>query len=242
MYIEGRNAILESLRSNRKFRKLFVQDQINKDEKIKQILSKAKNRDIGIKYLSKKHLDQKSVTGHHQGVVAWVWDKEELDLNSYLENMDLENPPFLVYIREAQHQYNIGAIARSAECAGANGVIVPPKTRIQAEAVKASTGAIEHIDIYEESLFSAIKIAKNHDIKVVGIEVSGEKFYYEQDLSGPVMLIIGGEDRPLSLEILKKCDIIVRIPLRGKINSLNMSVAASIVMYDKVRQEAILKK
>jgi 23S rRNA (guanosine2251-2'-O)-methyltransferase len=238
MYIEGRNAILESLRSNRQFKKLFAQDGVNKDEKVRQIVSKAKNRGVSIKYVTRKVLDKMSITGVHQGFIAQVIDKEEMNLNQFIENkLRIDQNLFLVYIRDAQYDYNIGAIIRSAECAGADGVILPPKIRIGAEAIRSSTGAAEHINIFNESLFNSIKTAQKTGVRIVGIEVTGEKYYYDEDLSGPVMFIVGGEDRPLSLEIQKKCDIIVKIPLRGKVNSLNMSVAAGIVMFEKTKQD-----
>lgn len=238
MQIEGRNPVLESLRSDREFIKLIVQKDINRDEKVKQIISKAKNRKVNIKYTSKKDLDRISHTKSHQGFIAIAKDKEYISLEHYLDGyVDNSRPIRLIYIREALYQHNIGAIARSAECAGFNGVILQPKTKITAEADRASAGGLEHIPVFYDGLFSAIKVARDRGIKVVGIEVAGDKYYYEADLTGNVMFIIGGEDRSLSLEILKKCDIIVKIPLLGKVNSLNMSVAASIVMYENLRQE-----
>ncbi len=242
MYIEGRNAILESLRSKREFKRLLVQDKINKDPKVRRIISKAKNRGIYIKYVPKKELDHMSVTGTHQGFIGIVERKESLSLNKFIDqSLDNGKNPFLIYIREALYEYNVGAIIRTAECAGVDGVILPPKLKMSAEIIRASTGATEHINIFNESLFNSIKICKNAGIKTAGIEVSGDKYYYERDLTGSLLLIIGGEDRPLSMEIQKKCDIIVKIPLKGRINSLNMSVAASIVIYDKVRQESLNK-
>lgn len=239
MYIEGRNAILESLRSDREFKKLLVQDQLVKDPKVRRIISKAKNRSIHIKYVSRKELDHMSVTGTHQGFIAIVEDKEEISLKSFIDHSFQEKKhPFLIYIREALYEYNVGAIIRTAECAGADGVILPPKLRLSAEIIRASTGATEHIHIFNESLFNTIKLCQSSGITVAGIEVSGDKYYYDRDLTGSMLLIIGGEDRSLSMEIQKKCDIIVKIPLKGRINSLNMSVAASIVIYDKVRQES----
>jgi 23S rRNA (guanosine2251-2'-O)-methyltransferase len=117
---------------------------------------------------------------------------------------------------------------------------MPPKMYVSATTVRASMGATEHIHVINESLFNAIKTAKKNLIKVVGIEVSGQNYYYESDLTGPVMLIIGGEDRSLSDEITKQCDLVVKIPLKGRVNSLNMSVAASIVIYDKIRQDSLV--
>lgn len=240
LYIEGRNAVLESLRSDRKFKRLLVQDGIKKDEKVRQIMSKATNRNVFTKYVPKSILDKMSVTGVHQGFIALVRDKEEYKFDEYIDSLfDDGIDPFFVFIRDAQYSHNIGAIIRTAECVGSNGVLVPPKVDINADVIRASTGAAEHVEIFHESLFSAIKTCKTKGIKIIGIEVSGEKFYYESDLLGPAMFIIGGEDKPLSMEIIKKCDIIVKIPLLGRVNSLNMSVAASIILYEKLRQEVI---
>jgi 23S rRNA (guanosine2251-2'-O)-methyltransferase len=238
MFIEGRNAILESLRSDRVFKKLLVQDGINKNKKVKQIISKAKNRNIHIKYVSKGELNSTSVTGNHQGFIGIVEKRKEAKLEDFIEALyDINRDPFFIYIREAYHEHNIGAIIRSAECAGADAVILPPKIDMTAEIIRASTGASEHIHIFHESLFNAIKKCQKGALKVIGIEVSGENYYHQEDLTGPAMFIIGGEDRPLSDTVTKKCDIIVKIPLLGEINSLNMSVAASIILFDKVRQE-----
>lgn len=242
MYIEGRNAVLESLRSDRVFKKLYVEKDIFRDEKVKQILSKATNRKVITRFVSKKELEQISYTGNHQGIIAHVEDKLTYDMGSYIDYLfDNKIDPFFVYIRESLYEQNLGAIIRSAECVGANAVVTQPKVMLTAETVRASAGATEHVNIMKESLFNAIKICQKNAIKVIGIEVSGDKFYYQEDLTGPAMFIIGGEDRPLSMEITKKCDIIVKIPMFGKVNSLNMSVAASIVLYDKVRQESNIK-
>jgi 23S rRNA (guanosine2251-2'-O)-methyltransferase len=150
-----------------------------------------------------------------------------------------EDNMMLIYIRESFNEYNIGSIIRTAECTGASAVILSPKTKITPQVIRASMGASENVSIVHEGLFTAIKVCKDAGVKVIGIEVTGDNFYHEADLTGRVMFIIGGEDRSLSDEIVNKCDEVVKIPLEGQINSLNMSVATGVVMYDKLRQDGM---
>lgn len=236
MNIEGRNPVLEGLRSNPDFvREVFVRDRVKKDEKMFEIIRLAKKHKIKTRFVKLEFLNRVSDTGKHQGVIAV---RGELPTKSFKELIKNSNDHLhLIYIRESFNEFNIGSIIRTAECTGANAVVLSPKTKITPQVVRASMGASEHVSIMHESLFNAIKICHDSGIKVVGIEVTGNRNYFEADLVGPVMFIIGGEDRSLSEEITSKCDFVIRIPLKGNVNSLNMSIAASIVMYDKIRQE-----
>lgn len=235
MNIEGRNPVLEALRSNpENVREIFMRDKVKKDDKMYEIVKIAKKKKIKMRFVKVEFLNRISDTGKHQGVVAVRSALPNLSFREIIQ--DQEDQLMLIYIRESFNEFNIGSIVRTAECSGAKAVVLSPKTKITPQVIRASMGASEHVAIVHESLFTAIKECKDAGIKVVGIEVSGEKHYYEEDLSGPVMFIIGGEDRSLSEEIIQKCDSVVKIPLNGEVNSLNMSVAAGVVMYDKVRQ------
>jgi 23S rRNA (guanosine2251-2'-O)-methyltransferase len=238
MQIEGRNPVLESLHSKREFERLKVQEGIKIDMKIKRILDLARSKKIYIEEVPKKKLDKMSETGVHQGVIAIARERKPKTFEELLKMIqDKGEQPFLIYIREVLYEHNLGAIIRSAECAGVQGVIVPPSTEISAQVIRASMGASEHVQIVKGSLFQIIKEAQKNGIKTVGIEISGEKSLYKTDLRGPVMIFVGGEDRGLSKEIIDKLDETVKIPMRGKVNSLNMSVAAAITIYEKVRQD-----
>lgn len=235
MNIEGRNPVLESLRSNPdNVREIFIRDKVKKDDKMYEIVKIAKKRKIKMRFVRVEFLNRISDTGKHQGVIAVRSALPNLSFREILQNSG--DNMMLIYIRESFNEFNIGSIIRTAECTGAKAVVLSPKTKITPQVIRASMGASEHVSIVHESLFSAIKECKDAGVKVVGIEVSGDKFYYEEDLSGSTMFIIGGEDRSLSDEITQKCDSVVKIPLNGEVNSLNMSVAAGVVMYDKVRQ------
>lgn len=220
-------------------KKIFMNEGIKRDSKVQSIIELARAKDIKIHYKSKRYLNNIASTAIHQGVIAIKEEGTSWTLKPFIEKLEKENvEPFIIYIREALNEYNIGSIIRSAEIVGAHVVILPPKTHLSPQMVRASMGASEHITIINENLFQAIKLAKSHSIKVVGIELTGEQYYYNSDLTGPTMLIIGGEDRSLSDEIKKKCDLFVKIPMKGKVNSLNMSVAASIVMFEKLKQDS----
>jgi 23S rRNA (guanosine2251-2'-O)-methyltransferase len=235
--IEGRNTVLELLKSKRDIKKLYLERNINKkNEKIDEIIGRTKSRRIRIEKINKKKLNQLSETGNHQGVIA-IASIRTRNLTEILEvNFKHKVPNNFIYIRDVTYEHNIGAIARSAEAAGLNGIILPPKIGLTPESFRASMGALAHLRIINESLFNAIKIAQENAIRVVGIETDTKKYYYQSDLKHDTMFIIGGEDHPLSQQVLKRCDSIVKIPMHGKINSLNMSVAASIVIFDKLRQ------
>jgi len=237
MQIEGRNPVTEALVAHSPIIKLFVIDSPEKDSKLQNIIDLANAAHIEIKFKSRKFLDKIASTKIHQGVIAFREERADMGFAKFIKSLEDSNTePFIVYIREAQNEYNVGSIIRSAEIVGAQAVILPPKTLLSPQMVRASMGASEHLQVINENLFNSIKICHDNNIKVVGIEVSGDKYYYEADLKGPMMLIIGGEDRSLSEEIKNKSDFFVKIPMKGKVNSLNMSIAASIVMFEKLRQ------
>jgi 23S rRNA (guanosine2251-2'-O)-methyltransferase len=237
--IEGRNPVLEALRANSDIKSIFIKLNIETNDKIAEIILLAHQKNIPVKFKSKVFLDKLSQTKIHQGVIAFKSSNNAIIGFQELINKHKNKPKLFVYIRESQNEYNVGSIIRSIECAGGLGIILPPKTELTSQMIRASMGASEHIDIINENLFNCIKTAKLNNILVVGIEVRTETNYFEQDLTQDMLLIIGGEDRSLSDEIMNKCDSVVRIPMLGKLNSLNMSIATSIVLFDRLRQNNI---
>lgn len=234
--IEGRNPVTEALRSSHPPTLIYVESNALHDTKIKEIIAAAKKNNVEVRKIGRKKLHQISQTKHAQGVIAIRKGVEYQTLTQFLS----ENPrPFIVMIREALYEYNLGAVIRTAECAGADAVIIPPKVDISPQAVRTSMGATEHIHVIKESFFNALKLLQKSGISICAVEVNAEKFYFEEDLTGPMAVIIGGEDKPLTSKIQSQCNIRVKIPLKGKINSLNMSVAAGIIMYEKLRQDAV---
>ena len=236
--VEGRNSIIEMLKSKTWIEKVIIQEDINIDEKINEILKRASNRGVFIMRKPKKYLDKISQTGVHQGCIAKARFQYSNFEELIIENDRHKSTNNYIYIRESQYEHNVGAIARSAEAGGFNGILIQPKDRITPSMFRTSMGSLSNIKVCQTSLFSAIKTAKQNNLIVIGIE-RGETAVnnFELDLSGPCLFIIGGEDRSLSEQITSKCDHIAKIPMVGKINSLNMSVAAAIVIFEKLRQE-----
>jgi 23S rRNA (guanosine2251-2'-O)-methyltransferase len=239
--IEGRNPVIELLRSKRWINKVIIQQDINVDKKINEILKRADNRGVYISRKPRKYLDKISFTGSHQGVIARATLEQQKFADVIAENETHKKANNFVYIREALYESNVGAIARSAEAAGFSGIVLPPKTKVTATMFRTSMGAMTNLKIISASLFNAIKTAQKNLINVVAIERAENSDYYEIDLTGPTMFIIGGEDRELSQTVIDKCDAVASIPMQGKINSLNMSVAAAVVVFEKLRQEAKLE-
>lgn len=242
LQIEGRNPVLEFLRNPKsKVQRVYLQEGINNDEKISEIMDICDSKKFKYEFRPKSYLDRISQTEVHQGVMAQLADFSYVKLEALIEGIYAsKRDPFLMIVRESLYEHNLGAILRTAACSGVNGVILTRKSEITPNVIRTSMGATNYLDIVQTDIFSAIKVLKKEDIKIVGIEVLPEsKFYYEENLKGPLALIIGGEDHPLSTEIASKCDFCVKIPLLSKINSLNMSVAAGIIMYEKLRQELV---
>lgn len=237
MQLEGRNTVLEALKSDTIILKLMVQSNIQEDEKISEILSLSSQKHVTVRMLDKKKLDRLSKTKVHQGVIAFAKESQKLSTKNLIDSLPSGTIPFFVIIREALYEHNTGAIIRTAVCAGANGIILTSETKLSESVIRASMGATNYVKIAKDNLFNSIKILREHGIRVGGIETSAKSYHYDTDLKGPIALIIGGEDHGLSAEVLEKCDFSVRIPMFSKINSLNMSVAAAIVIYEKVRQE-----
>jgi 23S rRNA (guanosine2251-2'-O)-methyltransferase len=247
MKIFGRNPVLEALVAQSKIKKIYLNQDAVVDEKLQRILDLAEEQGINVAYKTKRFINKLAENPMHQGVLAIKEDVKEVTLSEFLKSAQegtqegSHGSPFLLYIRDAYNEFNVGAIIRSAEASGVQAVIIPPKMEITANMIRSAMGATEHITIIHESLFQTIKQIKPLGYKVVGIELSGKDFYYNCDLTGAIMLIVGGEDKSLSTELEKKADFFVKIPMQGRVNSLNMSVAASIVLFDKLRQEIVLK-
>lgn len=233
--IEGRNSVIELLRSGTKFEKVCIEKNIKEDHKIKAILKLAKDKKVRISFVDKKRLNNIAETNSHQGVIAYVKDDREVNLNSLLQSG--ENDLFFLIVKEFCYGHNLGAILRTAECVGVTAVIVPKNSKITPDVHRVSMGASQMVPIIKESVFSVLKQLRDFGVRIIGIEVSGEQNYFDIKLNGNIALVVGGEDKGLSEEILKKCDEIVRIPMLGSITSLNMSVSIGVVMYERLRQQ-----
>lgn len=226
MLIYGRNTVLEALASNYDCLQLYIQSEIKVDDKIQNIINLAKKRDVAIKSISFKELKKITKSEENQGVALEVKFNEH-KLREVLQNTESNS---FIYISDATYEHNVGAIIRTAECAGLSGVIIPNDLKITPTTIKISTGAIFHIPIIQNSVFNTIKELKDKGYTIIGIERGGKKLFSTK-IPQKSLLIIGSEDKGLSEPIKDKCDFILEIPQFGHVNSLNMSVASAIVIY-----------
>ena len=233
-YVYGRNPVIELLK-NKKVDKLYVQKG-DKEGSIKKIYGLAKEQNILITETNKKKLDEMAKGENHQGVVALVSGYEYSTLKDIIDSCD-ENGRVLI-LERIEDPHNLGAIARSAEAAGFNGIIIPKHGSVYVNDVvyKTSAGAVDNIKVtIETNLSQVIDKLKDNGFWVYGTDM-GEESYTETDLTGKVAIVIGNEGKGIGHSVKKNCDKIISIPMAGNINSLNASCAASIIMFEVLRQ------
>ncbi|QAA30802.1 23S rRNA (guanosine(2251)-2'-O)-methyltransferase RlmB [Clostridium manihotivorum] len=233
--VEGRNAVIEALKSDRTIEQILIASG-NMEGSINKVIAIAREKKIVIKEVDRKKLDSISETGAHQGVIAIVTPfkySEVEDILRYAEEKG--EKPFIVILDELEDPHNLGSIVRTAELSGVHGIIIPKRRNVGVTATvyKSAAGAIEHMKIAKvTNINTVIDELKELGIWVYGAEIDGDSYSYETDFSGPCALIIGSEGRGMSKLTKDKCDKLVKIPMVGKINSLNASVAGGIMMYE----------
>lgn len=236
--IEGRNAVIEAFRAGKTVDKLFVLEHC-KEGSMNTILREAKKRDTVIQYVKKERLEQMSETGKHQGVIAYIAAYEYASVEDILKKAEEKGePPFVVILDDIEDPHNLGAIIRTANLAGAHGVIIPKHRAagLTATAVKASAGAINHTPVAKvTNIAKTIEDLKDKGLWFVCADMGGTAMY-DLDLKGAIGLVIGNEGKGVSRLVKEKCDFVASIPMFGDIDSLNASVAAGVLAYEIVRQ------
>ena len=236
--IEGRNAVIEAFRSGKPIDKVFILDGCQ-DGPMVTIRREAKKKDVMIKYVTKERLDQMSETGKHQGVIAYAAAYEYAEVSDILEKAkEKGEDPFIFILDNIEDPHNLGAIIRTANLAGAHGVIIPKNRAVglTATVAKASAGALNYTPVAKvTNLTTTIKELKEKGIWFVCADMGGTQMY-KLDLKGPIGLVIGNEGEGVSKLVRDNCDFIASIPMKGDIDSLNASVAAGVLAYEIVRQ------
>lgn len=236
--IEGRNAVIEAFRAGKTVDKLFVLEHC-KEGSMNTVLREAKKHDTIINYVKKERLDQMSETGKHQGVIAYIAAFEYATVDDILKKAeDKGKPPFVVILDDIEDPHNLGAIIRTANLAGAHGVIIPKHRAagLTATAVKASAGAVSYTPVAKVTNISkTIEELKDKGLWFVCADMGGTTMY-DLDLKGPIGLVVGNEGKGVSRLVKEKCDFIASIPMFGDIDSLNASVATGVLAYEIVRQ------
>ena len=239
--IEGRNAVLEAFRSGKTIDKLYILDGCQ-DGSISNIKREARRQDTIINFVTKERLDQLSSTGHHQGVIAQAAAYSYATVEEMLETArEKGEDPFLILLDNIEDPHNLGAIIRTANLAGAHGVIIPKRRAAGLTAVvaRASAGALNYTPVAKvTNLTAAIKELKEKGLWFVCADMGGETMY-ELKLTGPIGLVIGNEGEGVSRLVREACDFTASIPMKGNIDSLNASVAAGVLSYEIVRQRMV---
>ena len=237
--LEGRNALQEALKSGRTIDKVFVA-MGDTDKHLQRLAAEAKEAGAVVVPVDRRKLDQMSTTRAHQGIIALAAAHVYYTIDDLLEEAASRGEaPLLVICDELSDPHNLGAIMRSAECAGAHGVIIPKRRSVglTATVAKASAGAVEYMKVARvTNINSAITELKEKGVWIYGTAAEGSIPMYKADLTGPTAIVIGNEGDGMSQLVRKNCDVMVHIPMKGRISSLNASAAASILLYEAVRQ------
>ena len=237
--IEGRNAVSEAIRSGRTINKVFLADG-DTDRALGRLAAMAKDAGAVVVRIDRRRLNEMSLTGAHQGIIASVAVHGYATIDEILAAAEAKGEaPLIVLCDELSDPHNLGAILRTAECAGAHGVIIPKRRSVglTATAAKASAGAIEHIGVARvTNLSAAIDTLKEKGVWVFGADAGGDTSLYQTNFVGATAIVIGSEGSGLSRLVREKCDGIVSVPMKGRVNSLNASAAAAVLLYEAVRQ------
>ena len=237
--VEGRNPVLEFLRSGKTVYWVQIAKGSEGESVIQEILRLAENRGIPVKLVPREQLRKLSTTGLDQSVIALTAPLTYVPLRKILEAK--ARNIFAIILDEVQDPQNLGSILRTAEATGVDVVVIPKRgsVGITPAVHRASMGGSAYVSVARENLFTALKFLKEEGVRCVAVDPSGSVDYFEADLTGALALVLGGEDKGVSPVLLKKCDVVVRIPMMGRLTSLNVGVAGALIMYERVRQEKL---
>lgn len=237
--IEGRNAVIEALKSDRTIEQIFVAKG-DVEGSINVVLGLAKDKGIVVKEVDRKKLDQMSETGVHQGVIAIVTPYKYFSIEDIIQYAESKGEkPFIIILDEIEDPHNFGSIIRTAEVCGAHGIIIPKRRNVGVTPTvyKSSAGAVEHMKIAKvTNINNTIEGLKEKGIWIYGADMDGESYCFDVNFDGAAAIIVGSEGRGISRLTKEKCDVLVKIPMVGNITSLNASVAGGIMMYEILKQ------
>lgn len=238
-YIYGRNPVIEVLKSGGDIDKIYMLKGADEGS-IKKILSMAKDAGVVVTRVDERKLSDMAGNVNHQGVVAMVTDFEYSTIDEILDYAkEKEEEPFVLILDSIEDTHNLGAIIRTAEASGVHGVIIPKRrsAMVNDTVYKTSAGAVEHMKVARvTNIARAIEELQEKGLWIYGADMDGKEVYYDANMTGNIGLVIGGEDKGISPLIGKKCDVLLKIPMVGKVSSLNASVSAAILIYEIIRQ------
>ena len=237
--IEGRNAVLELLESDKDINKIYITKGELKGS-INKIIAIANEKKVIIVQKDKKQMDMMAQSENYQGVIAVVPPYEYSEVEDILELAKERNEdPFILILDGIEDTHNLGAIIRTAETAGVHGIIIPKRRAVQVNSTvsKVASGALEYMKIARvNNITDTISKLKDKGVWICGTAIDADKFYYDQNLTGPLAIVIGNEGKGISDLVKRNCDFLVKIPMKGKVTSLNASVSTGIIVYEAVKQ------
>ncbi len=237
--VEGRNAVIELLESGKDINKIFM-TKGERHGSINKIISLAKENKVILVEKEKRQMEEMAQTENYQGVIAIVPPYQYVEVEDILqEAKEREEEPFVLILDGIEDPHNLGSIIRTAETAGIHGIIIPKRraATVNSTVNKVSAGAVQHMKIARVTNISdTIDFLKKEGLWICGTDISTKTDYYEQDLTGPIGIVIGNEGNGISQKVKKNCDFLVKIPMKGKVTSLNASVSTGIVIYEAVKQ------
>ncbi|WP_371376731.1 23S rRNA (guanosine(2251)-2'-O)-methyltransferase RlmB [Sporomusa aerivorans] len=240
--IAGRNSVLEALKAGRSLNKILIAKG-ERQGSIRDIIGQAREQGLVIQEVDAAKLDQMAAGVRHQGVIAMAAPVAYVEIEDILSAAyNKGEPPFLVLLDELADPHNVGAILRTADATGVHGVLIPKRRScpLTQTVAKTSAGAIEHVPVARiGNISQTLKSLKKQGLWVVGADMDGDKNYYEADLSGPIVVVVGSEGQGMGRLTKEACDFVVRIPMKGKITSLNASVACSLLLYEALKQRGM---
>lgn len=237
--VEGRNSVLELLESGKDINKIFI-TRGEKHGSINKIIAKAREKKVIIVEKDKRQMDEMAQTQNYQGVIAIVPPFEYCEVEDILKEAKSKNEePFVLILDGIEDPHNLGSIIRTAETAGVHGIIIPKRRAagVNSTVNKVSAGAVEHMKIVRVTNISdTIQKLKDEGLWICGTDINTDKYYYDQDLKGALGIVIGNEGSGISSKVKNNCDFLVKIPMKGKVTSLNASVSTGIIIYEALKQ------
>ena len=237
--VEGRNSVLELLESGKNINKIFV-TKGERHGSINKILAIAKEKRVIVVEKDKRQMEEMAQTQNYQGVIAIVPPFEYCEVEDILqEAKNRKEDPFVLILDGIEDPHNLGSIIRTAETAGVHGIIIPKRraASVNSTVNKVSAGAVEHMKIARvTNITETIEKLKKEGLWICGTDINTNKYYYNQDLTGPLGIVIGNEGNGIGDKVRKSCDLLVKIPMKGKVTSLNASVSTGIIVYESVKQ------
>lgn len=237
--IVGRNSVMEALKSGRSINKVMIAKG-ERQGSVREIIGFAKSNGLIVQEVEMHKLDELASGMRHQGIAALAAPVDYVEIEDILAKAtEKGEAPFIVLLDELEDPHNLGAILRTADAAGVHGVLIPKRRScpLSATVAKTSAGAVEYVPVARiGNVAQTLKDLKKAGLWVVGADMDGDKDFYQADLTGPMVVVVGSEGKGLGRLTKEHCDFLVRIPMRGKINSLNASVACSLLLYESLKQ------